>query len=223
MDIHLIQKVKYGLSGMKKLIVFLISCYSLVGCVNNQTKTKTKELTYLESSSPFALSVKRELHYKDDKTIDTSLFGLKQAFIAQEGDFNRSKNLAVSPTVHSILSRGFTLIGTPYRYGGQSVKTGFDCSGFVSYLYSKEAGIHLPRSTRQMIRMKAPKVTKAKLKPGDVLFFATGRGRQVSHIGIYIGNQYFIHSANQRKGVRIDSLSNRYWNVSFIEAKRILD
>ncbi|MBF6623207.1 MAG: C40 family peptidase, partial [Pseudomonas stutzeri] len=55
------------------------------------------------------------------------------------------------PFADSILERGFTLVGTPYRYGGQSIKSGFDCSGFVGYLFSKEAGIELPRSTREMI------------------------------------------------------------------------
>lgn len=210
---------------MRKLITCLICCFSLAGCVNNQASTgaKAQVAALPEPSSPFSLSVNRELHYKNDKTIDTSLFGLKQAFLAQKGPFNRSEILSSSPTVHGILTRGFSLLGTPYRYGGESVKTGFDCSGFVSYLYRKEAGIHLPRSTRQMIRVKAQKVTKSKLKPGDVLFFATGRGRQVSHIGIYIGNHYFIHSANHRKGVSIDSLSDRYWDISFIEAKRILN
>lgn len=208
---------------MKKLIALLICINMLAGCVNNQSDKSKQVASYPEPSTPFALSFNRELHYQEDNKIDPSLFGLKEAFLAQDGDFNRSTKLASSPAVNSILSRGFALLGVRYRYGGQSVQTGFDCSGFVSYLYRKEAGIQLPRSTRQMIKIKAPKVAKAKLKPGDVLFFATGRGRQVSHTGIYIGNQYFIHSANERKGVRIDSLNDRYWGVSFIEAKRILN
>lgn len=207
---------------MKKLIVLLVCIYGVTGCANRQRDVQPVT-AYSEADSPFGLSLNRELHYQKNNTIDTSLFGLKEAFIAQGGDFNRIKKPSQSPVINSIISRGFSLLGTPYRLGGQSVKTGFDCSGFVGYLYRKEAGVALPRSTRQMIKVNAPRVAKSNLKPGDVLFFATGRGRQISHTGIYIGNQYFIHSANHRKGVRIDSLNNRYWNVTFVEAKRIIN
>lgn len=123
----------------------------------------------------------------------------------------------------SVLERGFTLVGTPYRYGGSSTKTGFDCSGFVGFLFRKEAGIELPRSTREMINLDAPKIKRSELKPGDVVFFNNrGRGR-VSHAGIYIGGDQFIHSASRRSGgVRVDSLDDSYWDASFMQAKRVL-
>lgn len=123
----------------------------------------------------------------------------------------------------SILERGFTLVGTPYRYGGNSIKTGFDCSGFVSFLFRKEAGIELPRSTLEMINLDAPKIKRNDLEPGDVVFFNNrGRGR-VSHAGIYIGGDQFIHSSSSRSGgVRVDSLDDKYWRASFMQAKRVL-
>lgn len=123
----------------------------------------------------------------------------------------------------SVVERGFTLVGTPYRYGGNSTKTGFDCSGFVSFLFRKEAGIELPRSTREMINLDAPKIQRSDLEPGDVLFFNNrGRGR-VSHAGIYIGDDQFIHSSSSRSGgVRVDSLDDKYWRSSFMQAKRVL-
>ncbi|MCH2339702.1 C40 family peptidase [Pseudomonas sp. NPDC047963] len=123
----------------------------------------------------------------------------------------------------SVLERGFTLVGTPYRYGGSSTKTGFDCSGFVSFLFRKEAGIELPRSTREMINLEAPKIKRSELEPGDVVFF-NNRGRgQVSHAGIYIGGDRFIHSSSSRSGgVRVDSLDDKYWRSSFMQAKRVL-
>lgn len=207
---------------MKKLIILMVCMYSVTGCVDRQRNIQSL-VAYPSPNSPFDLSLNRELYYQQYDTINPSLFGVNQAFAAQQGDFNRALNHSNSPAINGIISRGFSLVGTPYRYGGQSVTTGFDCSGLVSYLYDKEAGIKLPHSTRQMVRVAAPKVTKNKLKPGDVLFFATDGGRQVSHTGIYVGNQHFIHSANNRKGVRIDSLTNSYWNVSFVEAKRILN
>ncbi len=123
----------------------------------------------------------------------------------------------------SVLELGFKLVGTPYRYGGNSSKTGFDCSGFVGFLFRKEAGIELPRSTREMINLDAPKIKRSELEPGDVVFFNNrGRGR-VSHAGIYIGDQQFIHSASRRSGgVRVDSLDDAYWRASFMQAKRVL-
>lgn len=123
----------------------------------------------------------------------------------------------------SILERGFTLVGTPYRYGGNSVKTGFDCSGFVGFLFRKEAGLELPRSTRELINLDAPVVKRSELAPGDVVFFNNrGRGR-VTHAGIYIGDDRFIHSSSSRSGgVRVDSLDDKYWRASYMEAKRVL-
>ncbi|MBX9915157.1 MAG: C40 family peptidase [Pseudomonadaceae bacterium] len=123
----------------------------------------------------------------------------------------------------SILDRGFELVGTRYRPGGTSTKTGFDCSGFVGYLFREEAGIKLPRSTREMINLDAPLISRNDLEPGDIVFFNNrGRGR-VSHAGIYIGDDQFIHSSSSRSGgVRVDSMDDRYWRSSFMEAKRVL-
>lgn len=128
------------------------------------------------------------------------------------------------PSLDSLLVRGFSLIGTPYRFGGSSTSTGFDCSGFIGYLFREEAGIKLPRSTREMINLPAPKVARHDLQPGDLIFFATsGRGR-VDHAGIYIGDDEFIHSASRRSGgVRVDKLSSGYWNSRYLMAKRVID
>ncbi|WP_220803384.1 C40 family peptidase [Pseudomonas sp. NCCP-436] len=123
----------------------------------------------------------------------------------------------------SLLELGRSLIGTRYRYGGTSVQSGFDCSGFIGYLFREEVGLELPRSTRELIKLDAPKVARADLEPGDlILFNDRGRGR-VSHAGIYLGDDQFIHSSSSRSGgVRIDSLDNSYWKRSYLEAKRVL-
>ncbi|MFC5715604.1 C40 family peptidase [Pseudomonas sp. GCM10022188] len=126
------------------------------------------------------------------------------------------------PGLSGILFRGFSLIGTPYRFGGTSTATGFDCSGFIGYLFREQAGIKLPRSTREMIAMPAPKVDRHELQPGDLVFFAS-RGR-VNHAGIYIGEGEFIHSSSTRSGgVRVDKLSSDYWNSHYLMAKRVLN
>src|SRR3990167_6606757 len=123
----------------------------------------------------------------------------------------------------SLLERGMSLIGTRYRFGGTS-EAGFDCSGFIGYLFREEAGMNLPRSTREMINVDAPLVARSALKPGDLLFFATnGRRGRVSHAGIYLGDNQFIHSSSRKSGgVRVDSLGDSYWSKTFIEAKRAL-
>ena len=122
----------------------------------------------------------------------------------------------------SMIERGLKLMGTPYRYGGTSQRTGFDCSGFIGFLYGKE-GIELPRSTREMIKLKAPLVARNELEPGDLVFF-NNRGRgQVSHAGIYMGDNRFIHSSSTRSGgVRVDRLDVGYWKDSYLQAKRVL-
>jgi cell wall-associated NlpC family hydrolase len=138
-------------------------------------------------------------------------------------DFAGGKSYQLPVLADSILERGMSLIGTRYRFGGTS-EAGFDCSGFIGYLFREEAGLNLPRSTREMINVDAPLVSRSKLEPGDLLFFATnGRRGRVSHAGIYLGDNQFIHSSSRKSGgVRIDSLGDSYWSKTFIEAKRAL-
>lgn len=134
-----------------------------------------------------------------------------------------SKSYELPQLADSLLAHGLSLVGTRYRFGGRSADTGFDCSGFVGYLFNEEVGLQLPRSTREMINLDAPKVSRTELEPGDVIFFNDrGRGR-VSHAGIYLGDDQFIHSSSSRSGgVRVDSLEDSYWKRSYLQAKRVL-
>ncbi|MEK1905395.1 MAG: C40 family peptidase [Pseudomonas sp.] len=138
-------------------------------------------------------------------------------------DFAKDKPYELPVLADNILAHGLSLIGTRYRMGGTSVNTGFDCSGFVGFLYKEEAGMQLPRSTRELINLDAPLVSRSELEPGDIIFFNNrGRGR-VSHAGIYLGDDQFIHSSSSRSGgVRVDSLDDSYWSRSYMEAKRAL-
>jgi cell wall-associated NlpC family hydrolase len=155
--------------------------------------------------------------------VQTAPVQLPEPSPAQVTELTDEQPYQLPALADSILDRGFELVGTRYRPGGTSTKTGFDCSGFVGYLFREEAGIKLPRSTREMINLDAPLVSRTELEPGDIVFFNNrGRGR-VSHAGIYIGDDQFIHSSSSRSGgVRVDSLDDRYWRASFMEAKRVL-
>lgn len=104
--------------------------------------------------------------------------------------------------------------GTPYQWGGTTPK-GFDCSGFVRYLYEAK-GIELPRTSVQMYDQAGTRVTD--LKAGDLVFFASGI---VNHVGIYLGNNQFI-SATTSSGVTVDSLASSYWGSRYVGAKRVL-
>lgn len=122
-------------------------------------------------------------------------------------------------TKKSVLVKAKSLLGKPYRYGGNHPSTGFDCSGFVQYSHAA-AGIDLPRTTYQQLRATHP-VSKQQLRPGDLVFFRISRKRYVSHVGIYLGNGKFIHSPSSGKHVSIAKLDNPYWKKAYSSAGRV--
>ena len=126
-----------------------------------------------------------------------------------------------SPVAEDVLFRALGLVGTPYRWGGNTPDSGFDCSGLIGYVYRDAAGISLPRSTRELISMRAPAVGRDRLQSGDLVFFATNGGSQVSHAGIYVGEGRFVHAPSSGGTVRLDSLSNSYWQRTYLNAKRV--
>jgi cell wall-associated NlpC family hydrolase len=112
-----------------------------------------------------------------------------------------------------------SLIGTPYHYGGETPRTGFDCSGFVRYVYRKTEGIELPRTAQGMSRVGV-RIKGNQLRPGDLVFYST-QGWAYSHVGIYIGNAKFIHSPSTGKRVEIVDMSQRYWQAHYNGARRV--
>ena len=122
----------------------------------------------------------------------------------------------------AVVLSALSLLDTPYRYGGREPSTGFDCSGLIGFVYRDAAGISLPRSTRELIVMQAPNVGKEGLQTGDLIFFATNGGSQVSHAGIYVGEGRFVHAPATGGTVKLDSLSKAYWQKAYLSAKRVL-
>ncbi|AUG09232.1 C40 family peptidase [Pseudomonas sp. S09G 359] len=187
----------------------------LFGCASHPQQVVEQQKPQQQSQAKF-VAAQSSTVYED------ALYKEEQATENELANFGGNKPYQLPVLADSILERGMSLIGTRYRFGGTS-EAGFDCSGFIGYLFREEAGMNLPRSTREMINVKAPLVARNNLKPGDLLFFSTaGRGR-VSHAGIYLGDNQFIHSSSRRSGgVRVDSLGDSYWSKTFIEAKRAL-
>ncbi|MBB4866658.1 cell wall-associated NlpC family hydrolase [Pseudomonas nitritireducens] len=119
-----------------------------------------------------------------------------------------------------VVARAHELIGIPYRFGGSSVASGFDCSGLLVYLFRTEAGMKVPRTTGEMIENGGARVGRHELRPGDAVFFnRNGRGA-TSHVGLYVGNNQFIHAPSSGETIRLDSLTNSYWQRSFTTARR---
>jgi len=119
-----------------------------------------------------------------------------------------------------VVARARQLIGIPYRRGGTSINNGFDCSGLLVYLFRTEAGMKLPRTTGEMIQNGGERIGRGELKPGDAVFFnRNGRG-DVSHVGLYIGNNQFIHAPSSGGRIRQDSLDDHYWERSYTTARR---
>lgn len=117
--------------------------------------------------------------------------------------------------------RALGLVGTPYRSAGSDPAIGFDCSGFVVYVYRDVLGIPLPRTTGAQYDMHLRSPRRGALQTGDLVFFDTG-GRGISHVGIYVGEGRFVHAPNQGGRVRLDHLDDRYWKERYRGARRVL-
>ncbi len=137
------------------------------------------------------------------------------------GEDDENAASANPAAANDVLFQAISLVGTPYRYGGNSPETGFDCSGLIGYVFLHSAGLKLPRSTAELIDMSAPRVEQSRLIPGDLVYFNTLGGR-VSHIGIYVGERRFVHAPSSGGFVRMDNLDTPYWQKHYVEAKRLL-
>jgi cell wall-associated NlpC family hydrolase len=111
------------------------------------------------------------------------------------------------------------LLGVPYKRGGTSEEKGFDCSGFVRYMYEKSVGLVLPRRAEEQAKV-TEEINRNELKPGDLVFFNTMK-RTFSHVGIYVGDGKFIHAPRPGKAVRVDDMREAYWQKRFNGARRV--
>ncbi|OED25252.1 endopeptidase [Klebsiella quasipneumoniae] len=114
-------------------------------------------------------------------------------------------------------------LGKPYRWGGTSPRTGFDCSGLVYYAYKDLVKIHIPRTANEMYHLRdARPVDRDELQSGDLVFFRTrGRGT-ADHVGVYVGNGKFIQSPRTGRDIQITSLSEDYWVRHYVGARRVM-
>ncbi len=120
-----------------------------------------------------------------------------------------------------VILQGLKLVGVNYRRGGNDEDSGLDCSGFVRLVFKDTVGMLLPRSAREMSEV-GQRVEASELKPGDLVFFNTMQ-RAFSHVGIYLGDNHFLHSPKPGAEVRVESMQSSYWIKRYNGARRVID
>ncbi len=126
---------------------------------------------------------------------------------------------ASSVQVQTMLLHGLELIGVRYRFGGSSPSTGLDCSGLVRYIFERSMNITLPHNAFAMAQM-GQSINRGDLQPGDLVFFNTLR-RSFSHVGIYLGDNKFLHAPRTGSRVQVTRLDNPYWQKHYQAARRV--
>lgn len=125
---------------------------------------------------------------------------------------------AIGP-VAEMVSHAIGFLGAPYRYGGNSLDSGFDCSGFVRAVIEQTLGLQIPRQADQQAAATM-EIARSELQPGDLVFFNTLQ-RAFSHVGIYVGEGRFIHSPKSGALVRVEDMRKSYWTQRFDGARRV--
>jgi cell wall-associated NlpC family hydrolase len=118
-----------------------------------------------------------------------------------------------------VIVNALSLTGIKYKFGGNSPETGFDCSGFVRYVFQNAANLTLPPTARAISQL-GKTVRKDELQPGDLVFFNTLKSA-FSHVGIYIGDNKFVHAPSSGKVVRVENMQAGYWSSRFNGAQRL--
>ncbi|MCB5186493.1 C40 family peptidase [Methylobacillus caricis] len=124
-----------------------------------------------------------------------------------------------SDIAQEVLMNALSLTGIKYTYGGKSPETGFDCSGFVRYVFQQSASMTLPHGAKAISRM-GQTVSPDQLQPGDLVFFNTLKSA-FSHVGIYLGDNKFIHAPSSGGGIQVVNMKDSYWSKRFNGARRI--
>lgn len=154
--------------------------------------------------------------HADPKADDLGQLIEQKSLASRIGDsIHRASNRAADLVLNAMGS-----LGVPYRFGGTSAETGFDCSGFVRAMFQQTLGTLLPRTSAEQAAA-TDKIKKDELRPGDLVFFNTMR-RAYSHVGIYVGEGKFIHAPRTGAQVRVESMNVGYWQHRFDGARRVL-
>ena len=143
----------------------------------------------------------------------------EKALITRIGEQVQQASNTATEQASSLVISALAFLGVPYKRGGTSAETGFDCSGFVRAMYEQTVGLLLPRRADQQAAATQV-IDKKELQPGDLVFFNTMR-RNFSHVGIYVGDNKFIHSPRSGSQIRVEDMGATYWARRFNGARRV--
>ncbi|WIT14539.1 C40 family peptidase [Paucibacter sediminis] len=146
---------------------------------------------------------------------------LQERGLLSQAQLESNKFLSsVRDTASDLVLSAMNFLGVPYKRGGNSIDSGFDCSGFTRHIFEKSVGLVLPHRADEQARLSSlMPIKQDELKPGDLVFFNTMR-RTFSHVGIYVGEGKFIHAPRTGSAVRVEDMREAYWAKRFTGARR---
>ena len=189
--------LKKTASGSLQFLVFLLDCDSM---------SRYRIISNLLFASILSLC---SLYQAQAAESQSTLLSGEPSF------FERYTNSA-----QDLVLKGLELVGINYRRGGTDPDTGLDCSGFVQVVFKDAVGKLLPRTAKEQSKIGSA-IDKNELKPGDLVFFNTMR-RAFSHVGIYLGDNHFLHSPSTGSEIRVDDMGKSYWVKRYNGARRIV-
>lgn len=168
------------------------------------------------------LQLKQEEEISEERSLQTGEGSYESALAANDGSaipVSQGTDVIEERDLNPLVTVAEGFLGVKYRRGGTNVKTGLDCSAYVQKVF-RMVGMDLPRTAREQFGVGL-EVARDALRLGDLVFFKRSQTKRPAHVGIYIGNEQFIHSSTTKRKVRVDSLSTRYFSTRFIGGRRI--
>ncbi|WP_137939690.1 C40 family peptidase [Chitinivorax sp. B] len=188
--------------GGKGLAYGLLAILLISGCASTPSETSRK-------SGGQAAASQRKAVPRDVK-------------VAPKGQPSAAERDSIlSPQAQEVVLYALGLLNIDYRFGGKNPESGLDCSGMVSYVFEEAVGIRLPHNAAQIAR-GGREVERDQLLPGDLVFFNT-QNRSYSHVGIYIGENRFVHAPSTNGQIKVSSMSNKYFASRYEAARRYFD
>ena len=199
--LRLLSPVRFGL---------ILAALILTGCTTTQGPN---------SAEAEALLAQLNQEYQYDTQADPL-----GAYLANRGRSDvittyNQPNKSDANSQHHFANAALNFLGVKYRFGGDAPSNGFDCSGLVTYVAEKSLGLKLPRTSAEMARL-GQNINKKNLQKGDLVFFNTS-GKRFSHVGIYLGDNKFVHAPRTGAVVRVEDMTIAYWKKRYNGARRI--